>query len=756
MPPRKKAAGRRSSSKPTQPHEELVEKVEQTREELRNEARARLGVTGSDEKPPPLRRVLSTHQLSAYPLVALGVLAIVDQFTGYALRVLAPEVSSSLGIGAASIAAVISVSGFAAALGPLPVAGLTGQKSRRALIIIVTGIAWSVIAITTGFVTTIVGLLVVLIFDGLTTASVSALHAPVLMDSHPPEGRVRALSYYIATAEFGSLLAPLLVALLVSSYVGLTWRGVFVALGTLSLLGALTTIRLRDPGYGRWDTEQVRDTVREKESGAKERMEAHALAEADIQLGFFEIVRRLMLIPTIRRLLAVEIAFGFFAVPFDTFLSFFLDERWNLGPVGRALFVAFLAVVSVTSLTIFGPRGEAMFRKDPGRVIQVGAVLIGSGVVAICFGALLPTFGLVLAFFALANGLIAAIGPAISIAILSVIPSGMRAHAAAVVGIAVAIGGFGGALLLGSVDAQYGITGTMISLVVPGVIGALILRGAAPLVQQDLDRMIDETLEDEKIRQITKSGNTLPMLACRKIDFSYGQIQVLFDVDFTVEEGEMVALLGTNGAGKSTLLKVISGIGLPFGGSVRFRGADITYLDAERRLKLGITQIPGGRAVFGPMSVVENLRVFGYSFGRDRKTVESAIERSFGAFPRLDERKDQKASTLSGGEQQMLGLAKALMLRPKLLLVDELSLGLAPVIVGQLLDMVEQINAEGTAVVLVEQSVNIALNVVKHAYFMEKGQIRFDGPSKSLLARDDLLRAVFLEGAAARTKTRNS
>jgi ABC-type branched-subunit amino acid transport system ATPase component len=143
--------------------------------------------------------------------------------------------------------------------------------------------------------------------------------------------------------------------------------------------------------------------------------------------------------------------------------------------------------------------------------------------------------------------------------------------------------------------------------------------------------------------------------------------------------------------------------------------------------------------------------VFGHTIRRDAKSIDDAIERSFAAFPRLAERRNQKAVTLSGGEQQMLGLSKALMLRPRLLLVDELSLGLAPIIVGQLLDMVRQINGEGTAVVLVEQSVNIALGLVDHAYFMEKGAIRFDGPSASLLERGDLLRAVFLDGATDRS-----
>ena len=210
-------------------------------------------------------------------------------------------------------------------------------------------------------------------------------------------------------------------------------------------------------------------------------------------------------------------------------------------------------------------------------------------------------------------------------------------------------------------------------------------------------------------------------------------------------------LLGTNGAGKSTLLKVISGIGLPTSGSVRFRGQDITYLDAERRTRLGITQIPGGRAVFGPLTVVENLRSYGYSLGKGRRGLDALIDECFEAFPRLAERRNSLASTLSGGEQQMLGLSKALVMKPRLLVIDELSLGLAPVIIEQLLEMVRRINATGTAVVLVEQSVNIALSLVEHAYFMEKGEMRFDGAAADLLARDDLLRAVFLEGAGSRS-----
>jgi ABC-type branched-subunit amino acid transport system ATPase component len=282
----------------------------------------------------------------------------------------------------------------------------------------------------------------------------------------------------------------------------------------------------------------------------------------------------------------------------------------------------------------------------------------------------------------------------------------------------------------------------------PGVVAGLIVRSAGSFVNNDLDRMIDEILETEDVRVIKQRGGKLPMLQAKGVDFSYGQLQVLFDVDFTVDQGEMVALLGTNGAGKSTLLRVISGLGLPAAGTVRFRGTDITYAGADRRVELGISQIPGGKAVFGPMTVVDNLTVYGYTHGRDRAAVQRGIDATFEAFPRLAERRNQLAATLSGGEQQMLALAKALILRPQLLLIDELSLGLAPIVVGDLLKMVRRINDAGTAVVLVEQSVNIALELVHHAYFMEKGEVRFDGPAAELVERPDLLRSVFLEGAS--------
>jgi ABC-type branched-subunit amino acid transport system ATPase component len=279
-----------------------------------------------------------------------------------------------------------------------------------------------------------------------------------------------------------------------------------------------------------------------------------------------------------------------------------------------------------------------------------------------------------------------------------------------------------------------------------GVAGAM--RVAGDSMRDDLGAIVDRQTSREELRVLVSNGRHVPLLGCRNIDFSYDQLQVLFDVNFTVDEGELVALLGTNGAGKSTLLRVISGLGAPSRGHVHYRGADITHLDAERRVSFGITQMPGGRAVFGNLTVADNLKTFAFSLRHSRREVDRGIDATFDAFPQLAERRNQQAATLSGGEQQMLGLGKAFILRPRLLLIDELSLGLAPIIVSRLLNMVRTINDAGTAVVLVEQSVNIALALAHHAYFMEKGEIRFDGSSQGLLARPDLVRSVFLEGAA--------
>ncbi|WP_157362201.1 MFS transporter [Haloechinothrix halophila] len=733
--------GRRSDPAPSTVLTEAGSRPRQ----LHEQARQSLGFTGSHDAPP-LRKVFREHKVGWYPISALGMLAIVDQFQSYVFTVLTPDMARSLGLSLAAIVGMRTLQALAHALSPLPMAALTQNRAWRAGLSIITAFGWSLITAGTGLVVSLWGLAIVLVADGLLVGSAVALHRPLIMDIYPPSARVRLLAIREAFERSTSIAAPLLVAVFAGIF-DLTWRGVFLALGGVSIIGAVFALGLRDPGYGKWDTQRIREAVHESDHSDG----ATGLPSKDVQLGFFEIMRRLMLIPTVRRLAFGYLVFGILVIPYTTFLSFYLDDRWGMDAAERGIFFAFTAAVGVVALIAYGPRGEAIFRENPGRVLDVAGIALVAAVICILTASLMPWFLLMVLLFSAAQALIGLLSPLLGIAQLSVVEAAWRPHAASLIGVFMASGSLAGVFLLTGVEERYGVLGAMISLMVPGVVGALIIRSAKDLVAKDLGRLIVDIVEDEEVRRTIASGGHLPLLACRKVDFSYGQLQVLFGVDFTVDDGEMVALLGTNGAGKSTLLKAISGIALPCSGTVRFRGQDVTYLDAERRVKLGISQIPGGHAVFGTMNVVENLRAYGYTLGRDRKAIDAAIDRSFEAFPRLHERRNSQASTLSGGEQQMLGLSKALILRPRLLLIDELSLGLAPVIVGQLLELVRKINAQGTAVVLVEQSVNVALSVARHAYFMEKGEIRFDGPSDELLARGDLLRAVFLEGATKGT-----
>lgn len=252
-----------------------------------------------------------------------------------------------------------------------------------------------------------------------------------------------------------------------------------------------------------------------------------------------------------------------------------------------------------------------------------------------------------------------------------------------------------------------------------------------------------------EILPVTPGSAAEPLLTCHHLDVAYGPVQILFGVDFAVEPGEIVALLGTNGAGKSTLLKAVCGLIKPRRGTVTFAGEDITNLPADVTTKRGVSLMPGGKGVFPTLSVAENLRLASWLIRADKDRVEAARTEVFELFPVLGQRQNQMAGNLSGGEQQMLALGGALMTRPQLLMIDELSLGLAPTIVAQLLEVVREIHRRDTTIVIVEQSVNVALNLAQRAVFMEKGEVRFEGPAAELLDRPDILRSVFIAGASS-------
>ena len=241
---------------------------------------------------------------------------------------------------------------------------------------------------------------------------------------------------------------------------------------------------------------------------------------------------------------------------------------------------------------------------------------------------------------------------------------------------------------------------------------------------------------------------TATALEVDDVDFAYGRLQVLFGVSLRVAQGEALALLGTNGAGKSTLLRVIAGLEPPSRGRVRLHGDDVTGVPAEDLVGRGLVLISGGRAVFPDMTVAENLELQALTVRKRPDWVASRRDHVLGLFPRLRERLYQAAGSLSGGEQQQVALAKAILLEPSVLCIDELSLGLAPIVVEELLEVVRAINAAGTTVVLVEQSLNIASHLCTRAVFLEKGEVRFEGRPSELLERDDVARAVFLGGGA--------
>ncbi len=232
----------------------------------------------------------------------------------------------------------------------------------------------------------------------------------------------------------------------------------------------------------------------------------------------------------------------------------------------------------------------------------------------------------------------------------------------------------------------------------------------------------------------------MALLELREVNAFYGRIQALRKVTLEVDKGEVVALIGSNGAGKTTTLRTISGLMHPTAGTIHFNGGEITQTSPEKVVQLGICQSPEGRRLFVRMSVLDNLFMGAY-IRNDRPEILTDMERVFTLFPRLKERRTQIAGTLSGGEQQMLAMGRAMMARPKLLMLDEPSLGLAPILVETIFSIVREINAQGTPVLLVEQNASKALEVAHRAYVLETGSIVKTGTGKELAASEDVQKA---------------
>ena len=236
----------------------------------------------------------------------------------------------------------------------------------------------------------------------------------------------------------------------------------------------------------------------------------------------------------------------------------------------------------------------------------------------------------------------------------------------------------------------------------------------------------------------------MAMLEVKDLEVSYGMIQAIKGISFKVNQGEVIALIGANGAGKTTILHTVTGLLAPKAGQIMFEGCDITKVPAHKIVAMGMAHVPEGRRIFGQLSVYENLKMGAYT-RTDKQEIEETLEHVYERFPRLKERRNQMAGTLSGGEQQMLAMGRALMSRPKIILMDEPSMGLSPIFVNEIFDIIREVSAGGTTVLLVEQNAKKALGIADRAYVLETGKIALEGSAKALMSKDSIKKAYLGE-----------
>jgi ABC-type branched-subunit amino acid transport system ATPase component/MFS family permease len=660
-------------------------------------------------------------------------LTFVDEFENVAISILGPDIQRSLHLSDTGLTLMKAAPGFLIVLAAIPVGLLADRRSRTRLLAI-TSVLQSAAMLFSGLVLAAWQFGVGRALIGVGKGNYPVATA-ILTDAYPVGGRTRVLGAKNLAQPLAGLLGPLLAGGIAHFY---GWRTTFVVLAIPGAALGLVAFLLKEP-------------VR----GANERaalVDENGVPLPDLEsdpIPFGAGFARLRQIKTFSALMASLGALGLALSGIPVVFNLLLERQYGLDAFGRGTMTTVISLGSILGLVIGAHKGDALFRRDPAGVL----LLVGGGMAAFAvlfpLSVYMPNVVLlgVLQFFAGA----AVAGPlAMTNALISsVVPYRMRAFAFSVVGLQlVFVGGILGGVTTGSLSDAYG-PRMAITIIVPisFVLAGLFIVRAATNVKKDMALVVEELREErQEAARVADGSSSDELLQIRNLDFSYGPVQVLFDVDLVVRKGEVLALLGTNGAGKSTVLRAISGLALPERGVIRFRGRTVTLTDATDRVRKGIVQVPGGKAVFPSLTVRENLLAGAHTFIWDAKRLERKSQEVLALFPRLLERLDQAAGTLSGGEQQMLALAKALLLDPELLLIDELSLGLAPVMVQEILETIDVLKERGITMIVVEQSLNVALSISDRAVFMEKGRIRFEGSAAELMERDDLARAVFLGG----------
>jgi ABC-type branched-subunit amino acid transport system ATPase component/predicted MFS family arabinose efflux permease len=665
-------------------------------------------------------------------LTIIALLGVVEIMDGGVFTVLAPDIQRSLHISDAALGAIGGATGVLFVIGAIPMSSLSDRVSRKQLIAITMTI-WSVIILLTCAVQNVLQMFVARLGAGLGQSASLPVSAPLLVDAYPIPARARVFAVLGGSQAVGTMLAPFLAGGIAAVVGGDNdWRVPFFLLGLIALPIALSATTIKEPRRGRYEMQSVLG-------------EELPDVEDELPISLSVAFERLRQIKSFYYFLVGMAALGFALFSAPLFLSLYFNQELGLDAFQRGVIGTLIAIPTLVAIAISGRRADALFRRSPPAAMAFVGLLVALFGIGLVIAISMPNVWTVVPILALATACARAAFVILPAVVSTIIPYRLRARGTAMIGVYVFLfGSFFGAVLTGLLSDAFGTRAALAIIVLPSALigGALIAIGAR-YIRGDMAMVVEDLREESHERnRMRQSDAMVPVLQVRNLDFSYGKVQVLFGIEFDVHKGETLALLGTNGAGKSTLLRVISGLGVAERGVVRLHGRTITYADPELRVRVGLVQLIGGGATFGPLTVGENLQMA--SFLYDRKEQSRRIAKSLDMFPMLADRMATVAGDLSGGQRQMLALAMTLVHEPELLIIDELSLGLAPVVVQQVLEVIQRLREDGVTMIIVEQSLNVALAIADRALFMEKGEIRFEGSTADLAARDDLARAVFL------------
>ena len=641
------------------------------------------------------------------------------------LGLLIPEIQQDLGISIVTLTTMFSALAIVSTLLG-PIAGYLGDRLPRVRMLVVSNAGYGIGTILMTVVRTPLSFFGLQAARNVISAPSFPITAPLLSDFYPPETRGRIFSFQSVVTNAAGFIGLALVGILGDRY---GWRSTYVALAIPALVIGFALLFLKEPRRGAMD-------------GGSGLTDGRAPAP-----GLAETLRICAGVKTLRRLWYAQPMLAFGGGGIYILLYLYLFQNFHMGVSSRAGITAVASIATIVGLLVFAPVIDTLMSYRPGRILSLmGVLLIVDMGLYLSMSAIpyAPYVVGVIFVLALINS---PTGPASAAIETSVIPARVRTLGMQLKPLFGLIG-FAFVPILGAVAQNIGF-GAAFALTAPFyLIGGLLTISAGAQVEPDLRAARAANAAAEEAAR-HRRGESKKFLICRDVDVHYDSVQILFHVDFDVEEGELVALLGTNGAGKSTLLRAITGLTEASNGAIFLGGDDITHVPPYEVARRGVVLMPGGRGVFPGMTVTENLDLADWVGGKDTAARRRRVLDEF--FPSLKARLGQKAGSLSGGEQQMLALAQAFIMDARLLLIDELSLGLAPAVVEQLLAVLKEIRASGTTVLMVEQSVELALRIADRAVFMEKGEVRFSGPASELRGRQDLLRSVFLRGGSGGT-----